>query len=814
MPCATTIGPSGAGSSMKSLLPCLLAVAAYAFGLSTAGCNALTGLDKHYIVMEMESDSGAEASRPDASVPEDAGVDGRATEDGPSEASSKGPDSGGDDAGLDGTVGPAADGGGTGAVGVLGSACSSEDAGACAGNAQKITLRCTGSWTQASTCPSDQNCDSTPGATQGTCAPIDPLCAGQTPGATVCGSNATVVRCGPDLVSSSPVATCTGQACIAGACAGSCTPRATQCSIGDGGGGGGVETCSSTGTWSAPIACTNSTCSAGACTGTCTPGTSQCSGNAAVQTCGSSGMLGAATRCTDQACAQSGGTASCTGVCAPGATQCTSNGVATCSASGTWGTPAACSSQTCVQSGGAASCAGVCAPGQTHPVTCGNCGTNTQTCSTSGTWQDGTCSDQGVCAPSATETCDTYGSQTCTSSCAWGACSCPSAPVCTPNAVQCSGNGVQTCNGCGQWGAAQACTTTVANATDTCVNGVCMQTCNSGYAACGGAACSVNMQTNGANCGSCGHSCLGGGCAGGLCQPIALAGVQNAGPYIAVDTSSVYWSNDALYSCPLGGGCGSGNVIYPQPNGVYQMVATSQYVYMMTSAGEAGGDLVQLGPKPSLGVNASSILLTPEMQNIYGLQDLVLASGQNVFYTYQPSTGTVYRMQSDGSQITAVMETAPGSEAYIGIDSANVYTPDSGNSRVIYCDLGDICTTNPRVALSGISGPSSVYSDGTNLWVTGTSSIWKCPVGTNCGTPAAFAANQATPWQAIADATYVYWTNEGATANSGELMRCPVSGCGGSPTVWVSGLNSPTALTQDGSAVYFVDGSGIYKAAK
>ena len=217
-------------------------------GNAETGAESATG-GQDGASAEGAADSGVEATTteagPDATV--EAGGDG-------SDASDTGPDGTGPEA-------SAADAG-VGAVGVLGSSCSSPGTLACGGYAQKVTLICSGGvWTYTSTCPSGQNCDSTPGSNQGTCAMLDPPCTSVSPGTSVCGSSTTVVQCGPDLVSHSPVQTCTNQACVSGACTGVCTPGATQCS------GNGVETCSSSGQWGSTVACPSTTpsCNAGVC---------------------------------------------------------------------------------------------------------------------------------------------------------------------------------------------------------------------------------------------------------------------------------------------------------------------------------------------------------------------------------------------------------------------------------------------------------------------------------------------------------------------------------------------------------------------
>jgi sulfatase modifying factor 1 len=221
--------------------------------------------------------------------------------------------------------------------------------------------------------------------------------------------------------------------------AGECTPPEAKCV------GGGVATCTEKGTYGAAVTCPSGVCAMGMCTGSCEAGASQCSGNAMVQTC----------------------------------------------VSGMWGTPVTCTNQTCISA--TAMCTGMCAPGQTHPIACGNCGTDMQTCSAAGAWlTSGTCAGQGVCSPTGTQSCNTYGTQTCSSSCAWSACSCASTPVCTPNATRCSGNGVQTCNTCGQWGGAVACPSTTPN----CSAGVCGEP----------SSCQVSVAGT-TNCGGSSESC-------------------------------------------------------------------------------------------------------------------------------------------------------------------------------------------------------------------------------------------------------------------------------------------------------------------
>lgn len=60
--------------------------------------------------------------------------------------------------------------------------------------------------------------------------------------------------------------------------------------------------------------------------------------------------------------------------------------------------------------------------------------------------------------------------------------------------------------------------------------------------------CETNVQTSPDHCGACGHSCLGGGCMGGKCQPVVLAASQPKPWGIAADPDGAYWTLEGIGS--------------------------------------------------------------------------------------------------------------------------------------------------------------------------------------------------------------------------------------------------------------------------
>jgi formylglycine-generating enzyme len=131
------------------------------------------------------------------------------------------------DAGAAGDSGAAgAAGSGMGAIGSDGTPCPTAAALACAGNAQKVALICDGQtmlWKVAAVCSGQQLCDSEPGPNAGSCQDPAPACVGKEPGDVGC-AGPDRVRCGPDLVTTTTLASCksalhctqsTGDTCVA-----------------------------------------------------------------------------------------------------------------------------------------------------------------------------------------------------------------------------------------------------------------------------------------------------------------------------------------------------------------------------------------------------------------------------------------------------------------------------------------------------------------------------------------------------------------------------------------------------------------------
>lgn len=261
--------------------------------------------------------------------------------------------------------------------------------------------------------------------------------------------------------------------------------------------------------------CTNSVCTAiknqddpGVCAGTC-DGTGACKSKQG-QSCQAATDCAGGLPCADGYCCDKACTGSCEACNVP-------SSLGTCTTLASNAPP-----HTGHTACGAAdpTCAGKCNGTSSacfYPPSTTPCGT--ASCTGNSYQATGTCGN-GSCAMPA--------SQTCPLACVASAGGCKD---CSPSQKQCSAGVPQLCVANGTWQNQTACT-----GASTCSNGGCVcskTTCGSNC---------VDTSTASANCGSCGHDCLGGQCIAGQCQPTVVANTPAGAPIVfGVDATYVYY---------------------------------------------------------------------------------------------------------------------------------------------------------------------------------------------------------------------------------------------------------------------------------
>ncbi|MBX3190948.1 MAG: hypothetical protein KF819_28390 [Labilithrix sp.] len=387
-----------------------------------------------------------------------------------------------------------------------------------------------------------------------------------------------------------------------------------------------------------------------------------------------------------------------------------------------------------------------------------------------------------------------------------------------------------------------ACGTVCGSAnTDTptkCVTGKCEFACKTGFAHCGAEAdtgCETNLQTNALHCGACGHSCLGGECAGGKCQPFQLASATRPSG-VGVDNTHVYYTFPSVPAiqrvqrdgkctpaapCPqdfAGGAVGDPLTSIRGPSAV---VSDGSFVWWTNQA------------SGNLGRRAAA--LPPGAINNFGpaqstLPGYIVLGGGKIWWTsgfgnIDPAPH-VRKADLDGSNVTTVASYATPVATFAGFgqiaaDAANIYWA-SEKSGVFHAAFTDPpCVEGSTCKQYGsVSGPFGIAVDATYVYWTEPASgtVKRAPKAGGQSIP--IATGQDNPRGIAVLDTFVYWANTGTGAVSGaSIRRAPqvAAVCDGAGCELVAPVPEPDALIAADDGIYWTDNSvagGVYRLAK
>jgi len=261
-----------------------------------------------------------------------------------------------------------------------------------------------------------------------------------------------------------------------------------------------------------------------------------------------------------------------------------------------------------------------------------------------------------------------------------------------------------------------------ASATDATVTDVVIETTNDAVVeACSfttcGSAC-VALETDPKNCGKCGHDCLGGTCASGVCQPFQLAtGLTIASTQLTLIGPYLYWTggqqlnSGAVYRVSTDGG--NVTTLAAGLSGPPTNVASdgTNVYFAVGGTGASSGAIMSL-PLDADG-GQTPLVLYPAQDDAYA----VAVRGNNVYWTNRgfSTTPSVNQAPKNGTGPIVPLATGIKEPLAIAVDDAFVYwalDADPGGVQKAPIDGGAV------VPIAAPKYPNALVLRGNTLYFT------------------------------------------------------------------------------------------------
>lgn len=373
-------------------------------------------------------------------------------------------------------------------------------------------------------------------------------------------------------------------------------------------------------------------------------------------------------------------------------------------------------------------------------------------------------------------------------------------------------NDVTNCGKCGH-----ACAFGV-NSFPRCMAGACSIGCNAGTGNCDGDdtnGCEAATSGDALNCGECGHTCMGGACTLGACQPFVISSMTERPTAVAVDANYLYVAG-------------------------YGAAITDGFIRRYDKDGNNPIDLVTGVRYPwALAVDGGYI---------YWLQPSTVSAA--------PYDGLLRRIKTDGTGMPEDHATglAVVTTSRLHLDGGFLYFGDYYAQTIRRCAVQAACGDQSETLATAQSVPYAATAVGQTLYWVAASTIRSCTIG-DCATPKDIAPGQGTVYSIAASPTALYWVSSNGTisqydpakdevtvlvaaqpptprdlivdtthvywtvyATQGSVRRCAVGGCGGNAELIAGDQRQPFYIAADTTAVFWTNavvGAGaVTKLAK
>jgi hypothetical protein len=330
-----------------------------------------------------------------------------------------------------------------------------------------------------------------------------------------------------------------------------------------------------------------------------------------------------------------------------------------------------------------------------------------------------------------------------------------------------------------------------------------------------------DLLTDPNHCGRCDHSCLGGDCFDGMCQPFKLATIIDGARGLAVDATQVYAAiqlNNVVVRIDKKSGAILSSLSEPdviQPS----WVAVDSTSFYWTNRMNTTGSIAKC-PIAGCGMSQPTVVVASADR-----PNGIVADGTNIYWA-ETNGGTIKKAAPDGSNVVTLVAASENWKPFqLALQGGYLYFSEVAEGRVARVPIAG--GTVETMAISSSPGGVAV-TDSRVYWAVGAvgGGIYRVPntvPPANGHTPELVAGGQDTSSSVAVDDENIYWLASASWIEAeGALRMCPIAGCpSGGPIDLANGIAYPIDLALDDAAIYYtvygidgvVDGA-VMKIAK
>jgi hypothetical protein len=310
----------------------------------------------------------------------------------------------------------------------------------------------------------------------------------------------------------------------------------------------------------------------------------------------------------------------------------------------------------------------------------------------------------------------------------------------------------------------------------------------------------ANTSSSVDNCGTCGRSCGGGTCTGGVCGVATVRADIEGLNNFAVDEQNVYFtSGNLVQSCKSDACSGVPKPLASMESPAYGIEIDSGFVYFQSE--NSGFSPAIFRCDTATGCDATLQPLASAGNT--GLEGFV-TFGKSVFFNIAGNL-SVRDCSNGDCQLVALQVSKPVGK-FFAADANRIYVADKNLMAASYsCPRTEKpCVTKTSIAsgtiTNNVSGPM-VVAQNRIFFISSPSSgqslVLHCPLDTACGSPgklSPISANMIT--SLVADSKGIYWADDDV------LKGCADTTCAGGVKTVATGMTGTTQLRLSSSFVY------------